>query len=165
MRGGWVISKQKIFQTDLYWKNCYCVKTLVRYSSLKKQKKNPMLWLVPFFLQVNVKSSVFFFKTWLQIFLHVCVCIDWMWMSMKLSYGAFFNAFFKMTRLISAFSQKVTPYKKGLVLCRSPCQIETYLPGLSEWLLVQYQTKTKISFATPKADPVMFYNRKTTIIF
>ena len=84
---------------------------------------------------------------------------------MNLSYGAFFNAFFKMARLISAFSQNVTPYKKGLVICRSPCQIETYLPGLSEWLLVQYQTELKLLFATPKVDPVMFYNRKTTTIF
>ena len=35
--------------------------------------------------------------------------------AMKLSYGAFFNVFFKMARLISALSKKVTPYKKGLV--------------------------------------------------
>ena len=87
-----------------------------------------------FFLQVNVKLNVFFFKTWLQIFLHVGVYplnvnlytyIHTFLINprshvtiqdaMKLSYGAFFNVFFKMARLISALSKKVTPYKKGLV--------------------------------------------------
>ena len=78
----------------------------------------------------------------------------------------FFQCLLQNDPFNKCFLSKIhTPYKKGLVLCRSPCQIETYLPGLSEWLLVQYQTKTKILFATPKADPVMFYNRKTTIIF
>ena len=91
----------------------------------------------------------------------VGVCIPhWMRMCLKLSYGAFFNASFKMVHLISAFFQKSLGTRKDVSFVDRPVNRNIHLDGQNGFSM-QYQTETKLKFnflrqKLWKVDPVMF---------
>ena len=94
--------KEKILQTDLHRKIIFLREGISSILKLKNWK-NTMLWwvLLRFFSKLTWSYECFpFLNVTTNLPLCVGVCIHWMRMSLKLSYAAFFIAFFKMVNWV-----------------------------------------------------------------